>query len=222
MKIRIVVADDHHLFRQGLCILLRDVEDIEVVGEARDGSEAVTMVRDLNPDIVLMDLEMPDMHGVEAIRLICEKLPRVKILVLSAHEDTASIEAAMQAGAQGYIVKRSDADDLAKILRATQRGEEFFSPYLVNLVYSNPVSIEADQALLSCLSEQEMKILTCLVHGYSNGEIADALCISVDTVKAHLKNLFAKLQVRTRTQAAVKALWQGLVSQSSINVASQR
>ena len=208
MAIRIVVADDHRLFRQGLCTLLEEVTGIEVVGEAQNGEEVVLKVRDLCPDIVLMDLEMPDINGVVATRLISEQLPQVKVLVLSAHEDDEQVYAAMKAGARGYMVKRIDADELINILYATQRGERFFSPYLANLALqeATPSPASQDEVRASDLTRQEQQVLKRVVEGLSNDAIADALCVSKETVKAHMKRIFDKLQVDNRTQAAVSAL----------------
>jgi len=125
--IRVLVVDDHRLFREGLVTLLKDTEDIEVVGDAQNGKDAMIQVRELNPDVTLMDLEMPEMNGVEAIRLISHKFPHMKILVLTSYEDDEHIYQAMVSGASGYVVKRVNRDELIKIIKSTYEGEIFFS-----------------------------------------------------------------------------------------------
>jgi DNA-binding NarL/FixJ family response regulator len=208
MAIRLIVADDHRLFRQGLCALLNGLTDMEVVGEAYNGEEAILKARDMRPDIVLMDLEMPNVDGVVATQLISEQLPEVKVVVLSAHEDDTRVFAAMQAGAWGYILKRVDRGELRIILHAIQRGEHVLSPYLANLAlqHATQVTSEAAESLPTRLTAQELRVLQQVADGLSNDDIATTLSMSKDTVKAHLKHIFEKLQVENRTKAAVLAL----------------
>jgi DNA-binding NarL/FixJ family response regulator len=209
--IKVLIVDDHRLFREGLITLLKDTEDIEVVGDAQNGKDAMIQVRELKPDVILMDLEMPEMNGVEAIRLISHKFPHVKILVLTSYEDDEHIYQAMVSGASGYVVKRVNRDELIKIIKSTYEGEVFFSPFLANIVLKK-VSGQVIQASdYVSVTSREKRILHLIAAGYSNEEIAKTIYISRDTVKAHLKSIYKKLQVKTRTSAAVEAIRRGLV-----------
>ena len=209
--IRVLVVDDHRLFREGLVTLLKDTEDIEVVGDAQNGKDAMIQVRELNPDVTLMDLEMPEMNGVEAIRLISHKFPHIKILVLTSYEDDEHIYQAMVSGASGYVVKRVNRDELIKIIKSTYEGEIFFSPFLANIVLKKTSSKAIESSAFVSLTSQEKRILELIAGGYRNEEIAKTISISRDTVKAHLKSIYKKLQVKSRTSAAVEAIRRGLV-----------
>jgi len=205
--IKILIVDDHRLFREGLATLLRETDEIEVIGDAHNGKDALIAVRELNPDIVLMDLEMPELNGIEATRLVANKFPRTKVLALTSHEDDEHIYQAMVAGAVGYVVKRVNRDELIKIIKSAYKGEIFFSPFLANIVLKKGSQTSYEISL----TQQERRIIQLIAEGYTNEGIAKTVYISRDTVKAHLKSIYKKLQVKTRTEAAVEALRRGLV-----------
>lgn len=206
--IRIVVADDHPLIREGIIASLRRDEGISMVGEARNGEEAVMLVTDLRPDVVLMDLDMPAMDGVTAIRLLTEKFPGLKIIVLSAYEDNRHVYTAMQAGAVGYVMKRTNQTSLLDVIRSAHQGEILISPYLARLTLKNMDALSPDSQFH--LSKREKEVLKLIIEGHGNDAIARLLGFSRDTLKTHIRHIFGKLQVKNRTQAAVKAMEQGI------------
>lgn len=207
--IRVVVADDHPLIREGIIASLGRSEDIRVVGEARNGEEAVTLVTGLHPDVVLMDLDMPAMDGITAISLLTEKFPGLKILVLSAYEDNRHVYTAMQAGAVGYVIKRTDHASLLNVIRSVHQGDILISPYLARLTLKNLETPSSHPEIH--LTSREKDVLNLIIGGHENDAIAEALAMSRDTLKTHLKHIFDKLQVKNRTQAAVKALEKGIL-----------
>ncbi|MBI5192079.1 MAG: response regulator transcription factor [Nitrospirae bacterium] len=213
MKIKVLVVDDHRLFREGLCSLLRNTDEIEVVGDAQNGKDAMIQVRELNPDVVLMDLDMPEMNGIEAIKLIKHKFPEKRMLALTSYEDDDHVYKVMASGADGYIVKRINKVELVNIIKSTYKGEVFFSPFLANIILekdklSGRIKKQADSAVFTA---SEKRILSLIAEGYSNEDIAKTVYVSRDTVKAHLKSIYRKLQVNDRTKAAVEAIRRGLV-----------
>lgn len=205
--IKVLIVDDHRLFREGLSTLLRETDDIEVIGDAQNGKDAMIQVRELKPDVVLMDLEMPELDGIEAIRLISNKFPNVKILALTSYEDDEHIYSAILAGASGYVVKRVNRDELLKIIKSAYRGETFFSPFLANIILKKIQS----KTMQIPLTPRERRILELIVEGCSNEKIAKTIYISKDTVKTYLKSIYKKLHVKSRTAAAVAAVRRGLV-----------
>jgi len=215
--IRLVIADDHRLFRDGLRALLRDARDVRVVGEARNGEEAVLVARRERPDILLLDLHMPVLDGIAVIRLLGKDPHRPRIVILSSDEEEVGVAAAMAAGADGYIAKRVDRDGLIDILKGTLSGNPPASPYLSNQLTpaanSGPAagSNGGPERETATLSAKERDVLRLLAQGYSNPQIAATVYLSRDSVKAYLKRIFDKLQVDNRTQAAVLALKMGLV-----------
>lgn len=211
-KIRLLIVDDHPLFREGISVLLKGVEDVEVVGTARNGEEGIMLAGTLKPDIVLMDLDMPKMDGVTATRILTERHPVIKALVLSASEENQYIYAALKAGAVGYILKRTTRTELLKTLRSAYEGTIRYSPFLANQAlkeFDTPLPGEKSPLLMS---GREKEVLTMIAEGYGNKAIADKLCMSRETVKAHLKHIFEKLQVKNRTQAAMTAMKQGFLA----------
>lgn len=206
--IRVVVADDHPLIREGIIASLSRDEDIRMVGEARNGEEAVMLVTDLQPDVVLMDLDMPAMDGVTAIRLLTEKFPGLKIIVLSAYEDNLHVYTAMQAGAVGYVIKRTNQASLLNVIRSAHQGEILISPYLARLTLKNLDALSPDSQFH--LTKREKEVLSLIIEGHGSDAIVKSLTISRDTLKTHIKHIFGKLQVKNRTQAAVKAMEQGI------------
>lgn len=206
MPVRLVIAEDQRLFRQSLRLLLEREPDLEVVGEATDGREAFHLVMEQNPDMVLMDVDMPKLDGVTATRLIQGCMPDVKVLMLSVHDDDNRIVAAVQAGACGYILKDADHQEFLRIIRGTYRGEQVNSPFLPDrLARSAYQSLTqgGDQQVggLASLTDREREILACAAAGRGNKEIADQLCVSTDTVKTHLHNIYRKLHVTGRIEA---------------------
>jgi DNA-binding NarL/FixJ family response regulator len=206
MPVNLLIAEDQRLFRQSLRLLLEQEPDLRVVGEATDGREAFDLATKFNPDIILMDVDMPRLDGVTATRLIRGCLPDAKVLMLSVHDEDARIVAAVQAGACGYILKDADHAEFLRIIRATYRGERVHSPFMPDEFARNAVSAlhraGAESATgLTLLTEREREILAYAAAGRGNKEIADRLCLSLDTVKTHLHHIYQKLGVTGRVEA---------------------
>lgn len=219
-EIRVVIADDHTLFRDGLDVLLKSVPEIEVVGTAKDGEEAIQSTADLQPDVVLMDLLMPKVNGIEATRQIIQTSPHVGVVMLTMLEDDESVFAAMRAGARGYILKGADQEDVLRAIRAVARGEALFGPSIATRLmdfFSKPTS-EPPQAFPE-LTEREHEILALIAQGSSNSEIAEQLHISLKTVRNHVSNIYNKMQVTDRVQAVLRAREAGLGVEKSDNQA---
>jgi two-component system nitrate/nitrite response regulator NarL len=218
MPIKLLIADDERLFRQSLKILLESGADIRVVADAANGQEAVTAARETEPDLALLDVDMPKMDGIKAARLISAVSPRTKILMLSVHHEDDKIRAAIRAGALGYILKDTDRAEFISIIRQTHAGKVSSSPYLVHLALEEALThkTESNQARFTQfaehagLTELELKILRLMAEGLSNEEISAITRLARETVKGHLKSLFRKLEVKNRTEAAVLAVREGL------------
>jgi DNA-binding NarL/FixJ family response regulator len=198
--IRVLLAEDHSLVRAGLERLLATADDIEVVGGAADGAEAVTLARETSPDVVLMDLSMPNLDGIEATRAILGENERVQIVILTSLSDRARILAALDAGAVGYLLKDSEPEELIGAVRAAARGESPLDPRAARTVLSARATHERAQ-----LSDREREVLRCVAAGMPNKLIARELGISEKTVKAHLTRVFQQIGVTDRTQAALWA-----------------
>jgi DNA-binding NarL/FixJ family response regulator len=212
VTIRVLVADDHPTFRRGLGALLASLDGVELVGEAPDGESAVELVRSLQPDVVVMDLDMPGIGGIEATRRIVGSHPSVAVLVLTMLEEDESVFAAMRAGARGYVVKGADTDDVLRALESVARGDAVFGPAVAGRVLSyltRPLSAR-DPMLFPELSEREREVLGLMARGMSNGEIARKLVVSPKTVRNHVSNVFSKLQVTDRVEAVLRARRAGL------------
>lgn len=214
MQIKILIADDQRLFRQSLKYLIEQERDIKVVAEAANGQDACTLSQEFNPDIVLMDVDMPKMDGIDATRLILERKPDTKILMLSVHDDDERILSAMRNGALGYILKDADHREFIRIIKSTYKGEEIISPFIANrtpriisrisMATKDNLHFTAGNASkLSVLTDREVQIVKLLADGRSNKEIADTMFISIETVKSHLQTIYKKLEVKGRTEAAV-------------------
>src|SRR3712207_1052933 len=209
---RVVVADDHSLFRYGLKAMLANADGFEVVGEATTGEEAVERVTELEPDIVLMDIQMPGINGIEATRRILETNPRVGIVVVTMFEDDDSVFAAMRAGARGYVLKGADVEEVLKVLGAVAEGEAHFGPEIARRLmgfFSTPKPA-APSEVFPELTAREAEVLDLIAQGRSNAEIARRLYLSQKTVRNHVSNIFLKLQVADRSQAIVRAREAGL------------
>ena len=212
MAIRILIADDQRLFRHSLRMVLEHETDITVVGDASDGQEAYEQARSGRVDLVLMDVEMPKLDGIAATRALVKAWPEIKILMLSGYADDERVMHGIQAGAVGYIVKDASPEEFVRIIRATAAGQDIVSPYLANL---NPVVLarmrksapdgahRLSEASSLDFSPRQQEIVDLLVLGKSNKEMADKLCLSNDTVKAHLQHIFRKIGVASRLEAVV-------------------
>ena len=209
--LRVLIADDHPLFRQGLRVLVESAPDLVVVGEAQTGEEAVARAGDTAPDVVLMDLNMPRLGGVEATRRIVARPPQTRVLVLTMFEEDESVFAAMRAGARGYLLKGSGRDDVLRAVRSVAAGEAVFGPAIAERLTSYCASA-ADGAPRPFpeLTLREHEVLELIARGRGNSEIAAELAISLKTVRNHVSNVFTKLRVTTRAQAIVKAREAGL------------
>ena len=209
---RVVVADDHSLFRYGLKAMLANAEGFDVVGEATTGEEAVKKVTELEPDIVLMDIQMPGINGIEATRRILETNPRVGVVVVTMFEDDDSVFAAMRAGARGYVLKGADVEEVLKVLGAVAEGEAHFGPEIARRLmgfFSTPKPA-APSEVFPELTAREAEVLDLIAQGRNNAEIARRLYLSQKTVRNHVSNVFLKLQVADRAQAIVRAREAGL------------
>ena len=214
--LRILVAEDHPLFRKGMISLLSSVPEFEVVGEAATGEEAVARAADLQPDVVLMDLQMPEVNGIEATRKILQESPSIRILVVTLFEDDDSVFMALRAGARGYVLKDADEEEMVLAIRAVGRGEAIFSPAVARRVidFFTGARSEVERAVPARafpeLTGREREVLDLIAQGLSNPEIAGRLYLSPKTVRNHISNIFAKLQVADRAQAIVRAREAGL------------
>jgi DNA-binding NarL/FixJ family response regulator len=210
--IRILLTDDHMLVRQGTRELLEREADLEVVAEAGDGEEAVRLACEHLPDVVLMDIAMPVLNGIDATRRIKAAVPRISVLVLSAYDDDQYIFALLEAGAAGYLLKNVSADALVKAIRAVAAGEAVLHPSIARRVlgrFARPPDARAGASPLESLTERELEVLRLAARGLKNQEIADELSLSVRTVQTHLSNIFGKMGVGSRTEAVLEALKRG-------------
>jgi DNA-binding NarL/FixJ family response regulator len=211
--LRILIAEDHPLFRKGVISLLSSVPDFEVVGEATTGEEAVVRAEQLQPDVVLMDLQMPEVNGIEATRRILQESPSIRVLVVTLFEDEDSVFMALRAGARGYVLKDADEEEMVHAIRAVGRGEAIFSPNVATRVLayfaaSSPGG--ASPRAFPTLTDREREILHLIAQGQPNPSIAKELSLSTKTVGNYVSNIFTKLQVADRAQAIIRARDAGL------------
>ena len=217
MPIRVLIVDDHSVVRKGLRTFLSLDADFEIVGEASNGEEAVQQARLLKPDVVLMDLLMPKMDGIEATGIIRRELPDTEVIALTSVLEDAKVIGAVRAGAIGYLLKDTEADELCRAIKAAAAGQVQLSPHAAARLMREVRAPESPEPL----SERETEVLRLLAQGYSNKEIATNLTLSDKTVKTHVSNILGKLGVPSRTQAALYAVRVGLVSpeaQSKVGV----
>jgi NarL family two-component system response regulator LiaR len=210
--IRVLIVDDHAIVRKGLRALLRNLPDIEIVGEAADGWEAIAEVENLDPDVVLMDLLMPELGGIEATRRIMADQPDTRILVLTSFAGEDEIFPAIKAGALGYHLKDSSPEELVQAIRQVHRGESSLHPLIARKVLQELSRPSGGPPTPDPLTPREVQVLRLVAQGQSNQEIADALVISETTVRTHVSNILSKLHLASRTQAALYALREGLAS----------
>jgi two-component system, NarL family, response regulator LiaR len=208
MAIRVLITDDHGVVRQGLRMFLSLDPDIQVVGEAQDGQEALAMVRELKPDVVLMDLLMPVMDGLESTKAIRTELPEVEVIALTSVLEGASVTGAVRAGAIGYLLKDTDAEELHRAIRGAAEGRVQLAPEAAARLIREVRAPENPEAL----TDRETEVLRLLAHGQANKQIASELFVEEKTVKAHVSSILRKLGVHSRTQAALHAVRTGLVN----------
>lgn len=210
--IRIFIADDHAIVREGLRALLATEPDLELVGEASDGIQAVSKVHALKPDVILLDMVMPRMDGLEVIVEIKKSWPEAKIIVLTSFSDDEKVFSAIRSGALGYLLKESSPQDLLQAIHSVARGEGFLSPTIASKVMREINQPPKLPPTKDPLTEREVEILQLVAKGLTNDEIAEKLVVSERTVRTHVSNILAKLQLANRTQAALYALKEGLAS----------
>ena len=208
MAIRVVIADDHNVVRKGIRELLADEDDIEVVGEARTGYEAIDLATALHPDVVLMDIAMPKLSGVDATRQIRKLAPAVRILVLTAYQDDPYLYGLLDAGATSYILKTAEDREIVRAVRATAAGQSAIDPAVAPRLLARTTQPSAHGDLLT---ERELAVLRLAAHGLTNKQIGADLAISDRTVQNHLANIYAKLDVASRTEAVTAALQRNLI-----------
>lgn len=209
--IRLLIADDHTLFREGLVALLDSVPDIEVVATSEDGRKAIDTAAEHQPDVILMDLQMPVVNGIEATRQIIQTSPHIGVIVVTMFEDDDSVFSAMRAGARGYILKGADQSDMIRAIQAVSRGEALFGPSIATrLMNFFPQPAQSALQSLPELTRREREILEFIAQGVGNSEIAENLGITQKTVRNHVSNIFNKLQVTDRVQAALRAREAGM------------
>ena len=211
-SLRILIADDHPLFRKGMRTLLTATADTEVIGEATTGQEVIELAATLQPDVILMDLQMPGVNGIEATRQILQTSPHIRILVITLFEDDASVFSALRAGARGYALKDAREEEMLRAIRSVGSGEAIFSPTIATRLmdfFSAPQTA-VPKEIFPTLTEREREILQWIARGSSNSEIARELALSVKTVNNYVSNIFSKLQVADRAQAIIRARDAGL------------
>ena len=214
--IRVVIADDHSVFRHGLQMVLQPEPDIDVVAEAQNGREAVTLARTHAPDLILMDVQMPDMSGIEATREIRDAVPDAKVLMLTISDEEDDLYDAIKAGASGYLLKEISIDEVAAAVRCVHAGQSLISPSMATKLLTEFAAMarkdeEKAQVAAPRLTEREMEVLTHVARGLNNRDIAKALYISENTVKNHVRNILEKLHLHSRMEAVVYAVREKLL-----------
>jgi two-component system, NarL family, response regulator LiaR len=216
---RILIVDDHAMLREGMRTLLAQEKDFDLVGEAADGEEAVHLAKEVKPDVIIMDIVMPKMNGVEATKQIRQILPSTAILILSAYSDIRYIISLLEAGACGYLLKSSPGKDVIKAIRAVRAGESVLDPEVTRKLVQRVSSVSQnndERETGAQLTTRELEILKWASRGLSNKEMSEKLFISLRTVKAHMTNIFNKLGCGSRTDAIIKGLKQGYISLDEI------
>ncbi len=228
VKIKVLIADDQEIIRQGLAVILDAQDDIVTVGQARDGEEVITLARATHPDVVLMDIKMPRLNGIQATRVITGELPNTQVIILTTYDTDDWVFEGIRAGAQAYLLKDASTDDLANAIRGISRGESQLDPAIARKVMaefrristpptpplSRPhphVAIPLEEPAMEALSERETEVLGLIAQGLANRDIASKLYLSEGTVKNYVSSIMAKLHANDRTQVVIKAVQQGIV-----------
>jgi len=209
--IKILIADDHPVVREGLSAMLSEEQDIQVVGEAGNGAEAVDKAQELQPDIVLMDLRMPEVDGVEAMRQIGAVNPDIRFIVLTTYDNDEYIFKGIEAGARAYLLKDAPREELFKAIRAVHKGESLIEPAIAGKVLDRFAELSRQAQVVEALSGREVEVLKLMAKGAANKEIAAELSISESTVKTHIQTIFQKLGVGDRTEAVTEAIKKGII-----------
>ena len=219
MPIKVLIADDHVFYREGVRALLGSVTEVEVIGEANNGEEVIVQAGNIQPDVILMDLKMPGMNGIDATRRIHETHPEIGVLVITMFDDDDSVFAAMRAGARGYLLKDADKDEVVRAIIAVERGEAIFSPAIAQRMmqyFSSSPSASSKKNQpdeFAELTERELEILDLIAQGHNNLTISNKLSLSIKTVQNYVSSILTKLQVADRSQAIVRAREAGLGKQ---------
>jgi DNA-binding NarL/FixJ family response regulator len=209
--IKIVIVDDHPVVREGIGAMLKREPDFKIVGEASNGREAIEKARELSPDVMLMDLRMPEVDGVEAITRIKAEKPDIKFIILTTYSDDEYIFRGIAAGARAYLLKDAPRDELFKAIRAVSRGESLIQPVVASRLLDKLAELSRKSPSVDTLSDREIEVLNLMAKGVSNKDIADRLSITQSTVKTHITSIFQKLDVTTRTEAVTTALKRGII-----------
>jgi NarL family two-component system response regulator LiaR len=221
-KTRILIADDHPLLREALCQVFSNQKDMEIIGQAGNGEEAIDLASQLKPDILVMDIMMPKFDGLEASRQIKKITPNTAILILTAYDDDNYVLGLLEAGATGYLMKSAKGQDLVEAVRAVRAGESVLHPKIIEKLLKQAMAKPTETVepkIKELLSDREMEMLKLLATGMSNKEIAEKLCLSLRTVKAHMSNIFTKMNVASRSEALVESLKKGLLTLEDIKQA---
>jgi DNA-binding NarL/FixJ family response regulator len=217
IKIRVLLADDHHLVRAGVRQLLESAKDLQVIAEAGDGEEAQSLIQKHKPDVAVLDIQMPKASGIEVTRWVRAHLPEVGILILTAYDDDPYVMAVLQAGANGYVLKTGQADELIQAVRDVNEGKSALDPTITRKLMSNLFK-GPEKKIIEPLTDREMDVLRLAAKGFTNKAIGVQLAISDRTVQGHLAHIFAKMQANSRTEAVMRAVSLGLISQSTGNI----
>jgi DNA-binding NarL/FixJ family response regulator len=214
MTISVLLVDDHKIVREGTRQLLEQSAGIQVAGEASDGLEAVNLAAAIQPDVIVMDVRMPHLNGIEATRAITTRYPKIKVLILSAYDDDSYVFPLLEAGASGYLLKTSSGAELAEAIRQVYAGQTALSPRVSTKIVNrmNTHQVYRTNTMLEGLTEREMEVLRAAAHGDANKEIAAKLGISAQTVQVHLRNIFGKLLVGSRSEAVARAIQTGWIT----------
>lgn len=212
-RIRVMIVDDHPVVREGLKQLLALDHDVEIVAECKNGLECLQFIDRVCPDLIFMDVRMPGINGIETTRLVCEKYPRIKVVMLRIYEDDHYVTEAIQAGAKGYVIKKANREDLIKIIRYVMQDQAFLDPSVTASFLStfNKFRVTSKQEEKPTLTKRELEVLKNMVKGDTDYEIGESLYISAHTVRSHIKNLYRKLGVSSKSQAVAKAIHDSII-----------
>jgi len=219
-KIRILLADDHHIVRAGVKQLLESASDLQVIAEAGDGEEAQALIQKHKPDVAVLDIQMPKASGIEVTRWVRTNLPEVGVLILTAYDDDPYVMAVLQAGANGFVLKTSRADELIQAVRDVHEGKSALDPNVTRKLMSS-IFRGPEKKFIEPLTDREIDVLRLAAKGYTNKAIGVQLTISDRTVQGHLAHIFAKMQANSRTEAVMRAVSLGLISQGTDNIADE-